>query len=69
MADDKLDKDNGTHLRWQAVDEETGDVIAKPLPRQQLSRTASASSATSARPIRRGSIDPAVTLPIHYRSV
>lgn len=69
MADDKLDKDNGIRLRWQAVDEETGDVATKSLPRQQLTRTGSASSAASARATRRGSIDPALTLPIHYRSV
>jgi sodium/potassium-transporting ATPase subunit alpha len=62
MADDK----EGTRLRWQAGDEETGDA---PRQHQQLTRTASNVSAGSARVQRRGSMDPALTLPIHYRSV
>lgn len=71
MADgkDEAAADKGTNnqrLKWQAVDEETGDFPQ----RQQLTRTLStASSAASTRANRRATIDPAVTLPIHYRSV
>lgn len=71
MADgkDEIAADKGTNnqrLKWQAVDEETGALSQ----RQQLTRTLStASSAASTRANRRATIDPAVTLPIHYRSV
>ncbi|KAH8689933.1 putative H /K ATPase alpha subunit [Talaromyces proteolyticus] len=64
MTDDK----DESRVRWQTVDEETGRG-ARPSARQQLTRTASNSSEFSIRSAKRGIVDPAVTLPIHYRSV
>jgi sodium/potassium-transporting ATPase subunit alpha len=74
MADkDDTTNDKGTNnqrLKWQTSDEETGTLPAQSVPRQQLTRTLStASSAASTRANRRATVDPAVTLPIHYRSV
>lgn len=58
---------NNQRLKWQATDEETG---SQSLPHQKLTRTLStASSAASTRANRRATVDPAVTLPIHYRSL
>ncbi|GAM42142.1 hypothetical protein TCE0_043f15842 [Talaromyces pinophilus] len=58
---------NNQRLKWQATDEETG---TQSLPHQKLTRTLStASSAASTRANRRATVDPAVTLPIHYRSL
>lgn len=63
----------GGHLKWQqpSADEESG--LARHHQAQnthQLTRTLStASSAVSTRTNRRGPVDPALTLPIHYRSV
>lgn len=54
---------SGARLRWQTFDEETGDTPKTPQP--QLTSTASNVSGRSLS--RRGSIDPAHTLPIHYR--
>jgi sodium/potassium-transporting ATPase subunit alpha len=67
-SDAKEAEVGGGRLRWQAVDEETGD--APKTPRPQLTRTASNASGSSIRSVnRRGSVDPALTLPIHYRSM
>lgn len=71
MAESKEEgADQGTsnqRLKWEATDEETGTL---PPQRQQLTRTLSAaSSAASTKAHRRTTVDPALTLPIHYRSV
>ncbi|KUL82200.1 hypothetical protein ZTR_10159 [Talaromyces verruculosus] len=61
---------NNQRLKWQATDEETGALPHQSLPHQKLTRTLStASSAASTRANRRATVDPAVTLPIHYRSL
>ncbi|PYH49773.1 cation-translocating P-type ATPase [Aspergillus saccharolyticus JOP 1030-1] len=64
-------KAEATRLRWQEVDEESGLQPKKPLP--ELSRTMSAmsnSSQLSARSRnRRATVDPSLSLPIHYRTV
>jgi sodium/potassium-transporting ATPase subunit alpha len=61
---------NSQRLKWQASDEETGTLPTQSVPRQQLTRTLStASSATSMRANKRATVDPAITLPIHYRSL
>lgn len=72
MSDNKdegaVDKgSNNQRLKWQATDEETG---TQSLPHHKLTRTLStASSAASTRANRRATVDPAITLPIHYRSL
>jgi hypothetical protein len=70
MADEKSDKDE-TRIKWQAVDEETGNASSRQqAPRPQLTRTLSSSSSFSIRSAGgRTTVDPGVTLPIHYRSV
>ncbi|RAL12873.1 cation-translocating P-type ATPase [Aspergillus homomorphus CBS 101889] len=64
-------KAEAARLRWQEVDEETGLQPRKPLP--ELSRTMSAmsnNSQLSARSrTRRATVDPSLSLPIHYRTV
>lgn len=61
---------DSTRLQWQD-DEETGE--ANGLPPQPLKRSMSHSSQISALSVRsvarRGTVDPATTLPIHYRTV
>ncbi|GLB08300.1 hypothetical protein AtubIFM57258_004188 [Aspergillus tubingensis] len=57
-----------TRLRWQEGDEEKG-VAARRDP-LQLSRTTSVASNSSARSrARRATVDPSLSLPIHYRTV
>ncbi|PWY93909.1 Na/K ATPase alpha 1 subunit [Aspergillus sclerotioniger CBS 115572] len=57
-----------TRLRWQPVDEETGLQSRRDPP--PLSRTISAASNSSARSrARRATVDPSLSLPIHYRTV
>ncbi|PYH97127.1 Na/K ATPase alpha 1 subunit [Aspergillus ellipticus CBS 707.79] len=64
-------KAEATRLRWQEVDEETGLQSKKEPP--LLARTASAASnnsQVSARSrVRRATVDPSLSLPIHYRTV
>ncbi|EED14272.1 H /K ATPase alpha subunit, putative [Talaromyces stipitatus ATCC 10500] len=71
MADhnDAENTASGSRLKWEKPekpDEETG--LSRP---QHLTRTLStaSSSGMSTRAGRRGTVDPAVTLPIHYRSL
>ncbi|PYI36884.1 Na/K ATPase alpha 1 subunit [Aspergillus indologenus CBS 114.80] len=64
-------KAEATRLRWQEVDEETGLQPKKPLP--ELSRTMSTMSNNSQMSVRsrnrRATVDPSLSLPIHYRTV
>lgn len=75
MSDNKdegaIDKgSNNQRLKWQATDEETGTLPTQSGPHHKLTRTLStASSAASTRANRRATVDPAITLPIHYRSL
>lgn len=68
MGKSEADVEEGKapHLRWEAEDEETGNI---PLARS-LSRRLSSSSQVSIRSIRgKNIVDPSATLPIHYRSM
>ncbi|RDH38194.1 hypothetical protein BDQ94DRAFT_74328 [Aspergillus welwitschiae] len=57
-----------TRLRWQEGDEESGVAARRDPP--QLSRTTSVASNSSARSrARRATVDPSLSLPIHYRTV
>ncbi|KAE8140924.1 hypothetical protein BDV38DRAFT_239623 [Aspergillus pseudotamarii] len=57
-----------THLRWQTVDEESGDTERPRLNR--LNRSASYSSQHSGPNLKaRTTVDPSLSLPIHYRTV
>jgi sodium/potassium-transporting ATPase subunit alpha len=55
-----------SRVRWQAVDEEHANIV-----RPALTHTLSSNSQMSIQSLRnrRGSIDPAIALPIQYRSV
>jgi hypothetical protein len=65
MAAEKSADASGTErVRWN--DEEQGRPRARSRPR--LSRTTSTDS-MAIRSISRAQVDPAVTLPIHYRTV
>ncbi|PWY75421.1 Na/K ATPase alpha 1 subunit [Aspergillus heteromorphus CBS 117.55] len=64
-------KTEATRLRWQEVDEETGLQSKKEPP--LLARTASiasnSSQVSSRSRMRRATVDPSLSLPIHYRTV
>ncbi|KAE8356040.1 hypothetical protein BDV28DRAFT_161956 [Aspergillus coremiiformis] len=63
--EEKTPNPEATHLRWQAVDEESGHI-----QRPRLNRSASNSSQLSSRNLnRRTTVDPSLSLPIHYRTV
>ncbi|KAB8067270.1 hypothetical protein BDV29DRAFT_94968 [Aspergillus leporis] len=57
-----------SRLRWQAIDEESGD-IERPRPSRR-NRSGSNSSQVSSRNLKgRTTVDPSLSLPIHYRTV
>lgn len=70
MADNSQEKAKLNRLRWQG-DEETAD--STKIQELTLRRTASTNSQFSIRSARslarRATVDPALTLPIHYRTV
>ncbi|KAK9482720.1 hypothetical protein V1527DRAFT_454799 [Lipomyces starkeyi] len=57
---DAKEAEVGGRLRWQAVDDETGDA-SKGLPRHQLTRIASNASGFSIRSVSKRSTGPALT--------
>lgn len=66
--EEKAPNAEATHLRWQTVDEESGDTERPRLNR--LNRSASYSSQSSGRNLKaRTTVDPSLSLPIHYRTV
>ncbi|KAF5859084.1 hypothetical protein ETB97_003326 [Aspergillus alliaceus] len=66
--EEKNPKVEATRLRWQTGDEEIGESDRPRLNR--LNRTASNSSQLSSRSLQgRTTVDPSLSLPIHYRTV
>lgn len=57
-----------SRLHWQD-DEETGDAKVQPPLKRSMSHSSQRSAASARSVARRVTVDPATTLPIHYRAV